>query len=363
MQKGNLKTNKYREWLAVLLLAIALLIVIWAFSDFPIEQSNFAIDWKQIWEATHNFQAQYGSTELRTPPWALPFIWPLTLFNLSTSWALASFATISVLVISVPRSAEKRKWIASIGLLLLSYPALRQIIDGNIEAMIIAGVLLALIALRREHALLFALGLLLLGAKIQESWLLIPFLIWQQWRDWPKEKRVQSYLWVLAIASPLLLWKGQEWLDALIHFPFPGTAIDSSLQATIARLGWPEFVFWASWALLVLSISIVLLRRKIKADRLGSALLISSALLLGPYAASNSVLTPFAIGVIPLFQKRPIWGLALSTLYFFPYFKLGDLAWRMNWESSYWTLVLLITLATLLFSVYKDSPKFFEEKY
>ena len=244
MKKEKPETNKVKLWLASAFLTSALLFISWAFSDFPIQESNFGIDWKQIWEGTRNFGAGYGDTELRTPPWALPLIWPLTLFNLASSWAMASSITLTVLLLSVPRSADKRKWLSSIFLLVLSYPALRQIIDGNIEAMIIGGVFLSLGAMRKENALFFALGLLLLGAKIQESWILIPALVWQQWHSWPKQKRWQSYLWMLGIPIPFLLWKGQEWLNAIINFPWQGTAIDSSLKAPFSRLEWPSSLYW-----------------------------------------------------------------------------------------------------------------------
>ena len=92
-------------------------------------------------------------------------------------------------------------------------------------------------------------------------------------------------------------------------------------------------------------------------DRMGSALLITGALLLGPYAASNSVLTPFAIGVIPLFQKRPLLGLILTVFFFFPFLKLGDTLWRMNMESNYWSFVLVLSFGVILLSELNSAHK------
>lgn len=319
---------------------------------------NIAIDWKHIWNGTHNLAAYYGVTELRTPPWALIFVWPLTLLSLERSWALAAYLTLVVLSLSAPQSEGRGERLLGTLLLVAAYPALRQLIDGNLEALIIGGALLLAYSLARQKAWPFALSLLLLSAKIQETWLLLPFAIYQQWRSWPRAERLKPYLYSGAIAALPLLIYGGGWVEAMVSFPWPGTLIDAGLSATMQRLGLPMALYWALWMGAMGALIYLWSAGRLGAERASYALLITAALLLGPYAASNTALTPFALGVIPLALVRPLWGLPLAGLYYLPYLMLGDAEWRFGQESNYWTLVLGLTFLALLWDVWKgsDSP-------
>jgi hypothetical protein len=339
---------KVQKLTALVLLAIAALLFVWAFAHLPWQDSGFAIDWKQIWQATHGLRADYAHTELRTPPWVLPVLWIFTSFPLSVSWALAACATLAVLVFSVPRSAGKRMWQLGVLLLASSYPALRQIVDGNLEALVIGGVLLLLWAAGRQHPLGLAIGLLLAAAKVQETWLLLIVLGIILIRTWPKRSLLQTLVYAAALAAPFLIWRGGDWLFAILHFPWPGTAIDSSLQASFARFGFPNFSYWGVW-LAGLAVSLfVIRRRRWMVGRIEAGLLVTAGLLLAPYAASNSVLTPLAIGVVPFFQQNRRAGLGLLFFYFLPYLGLSRPDLRAGYEALYWTLVLLLTWLFLI---------------
>ena len=189
----------------------------------------------------------------------------------------------------------------------------------------------------------------MLAAKIQASWLLLPYLAYLAWRSWPRALALRSLTWTLGLAAPLLLWKGGAWLNAMIAFPWPGTLIDSSLQASLARLNAPTWLIWGAWLLLAALLVFRFLRDAPLLERSKIAALVTGGLLLGPYAASNSVLTPYALGVISLLQRRPLIGAALAALYSLPYLALSNPDWRFAWESTYWTAVLVITLLVLLF--------------
>ena len=339
--------NNQQLIIAIVIVLLGGLIIVWAFHFLPIQNSALAIDWKQNWTATNSFQARYGSTELRAPPWVLPLIWPFSLFSLSSSWALISLASFFIFIISVPKVKQKLFWLIPLLLLVFSYPSLRQIVDGNIEAIIIGGSLLALTAFHQKHALLIAVSILLIAAKMQESFLLIPFLLLDQFQNWPNKKRIQSYFWIILLAGPFLIWKGAAWLIAIIEFPWPGSAIDSSLQATFGRLGWSDYFLWGLRGLIILIVLVIIYRKQLHVDRFGFATLITASLLIGLYAASDSVITPLAIGVIPLLQKHTKRGLGLVALYYLPYAYLKEIDLRFSVESNYWTLVLLITLLHL----------------
>ena len=54
------------------------------------------------------------------------------------------------------------------------------------------------------------------------------------------------------------------------------------------------------------------------------------------------MVTPLAIGLIPLALKRPHLGLPLVSLHYLAFALLPFSEWRIAWESSYWALVLIL---------------------
>lgn len=100
------------KFLAIFLLIAIGVAIAWLFSGLPIEDAGIAIDWKQIWSATHGFRATFGESGLFNPPWVLPLIWPITAFPFPISWGLSVYATLAVLLSSVSRSIGKGYWIA-----------------------------------------------------------------------------------------------------------------------------------------------------------------------------------------------------------------------------------------------------------
>lgn len=329
---------KSRSLLAVVLLLAAAAMLVIVFNSLPIENAALAIDWKQIWVGTHAFSANYGTTELRTPPWALPVIWPLTMLPLGISWGLAAAATLAVLVLAVPRQ-ETRGWLMGVLLLAGSYPALRQLIDGNLEALVIGGVLLMLAADRGKHPWLLAIGLLMAAAKIQETWLFFAIFCFHIWRTWQPAKIGKAGLSAFVVAAAFLVWRGGDWWQALVTFPWPGTAIDSSLSAFSARVS--AGLVWILWPLVLITTFLVV-RPGRRIEQLEAGVVVAAGLLLAPYAASNSVLTPLALTAPVLLLQRPLLGAGLLILADLPYLLLGNLAWRTGAESNYWTVMIFV---------------------
>ena len=124
--------------------------------------------------------------------------------------------------------------------------------------------------------------------------------------------------------------------------------MDSSLHGLLLRFGWPGWL-WGLAAAGILAIGWWALQRRGWAlGRLEAGALIAGGLLLAPYAASNSVLTVLAIGIVPLFQRAPLLGLALIVLYDLPLISGGNVELRLMWEATYWTGVLLLSWLALL---------------
>jgi hypothetical protein len=331
---------KARLQLAALVLASAAL-VSWFFYKLPVGRADLAIDWKVFWSATRGFAIHYLGNLVFSPPWTLALLWPLTALPLRLSWGFAAYGTLAALLACMPRSSSRWRNLAAALLLCTSYPAVRQLVDGNLEAFVFGGVLLLVWAAGRRSAAGFALGALLASSKIQASWLLLLFASWWIYTNWLRREFWKAAIYIALPVLITIVWRGGDWLEALARFPFRGTALDASLFATGSRLSLPGAITGIIW-LLVLAGSIWALRDRRMPGRAQASLLVSAGLLLAPYAASNSVLTPLALGVPLLFPRRPWVGLSLFVLANAPFVFLNDVSWRTNYEASYWTLVLIV---------------------
>jgi hypothetical protein len=99
---------------------------------------------------------------------------------------------------------------------------------------------------------------------------------------------------------------------------------------------------------------IVALRSKPTLTREKAAMLITASLMLAPYAAGNSFLTPFAIGIIPMWQTRRRLGwllIALVNVQFIWQFAFRDFAY---WNGGYYNTALMILIwAIWCWQIYK----------
>jgi hypothetical protein len=351
----NPESTRAKNLIALALLLVAGSLLVWAFGRLPIQDSGLAIDWKVFWEASRNLRADYSGGLFFSPPWVFPLLWPFSLFPLGVSWGLAACVALAVLIVSVPREFGKRSWLLGVVILCGSYPALRQFVDGNLEAIVIGGTLLVLWALPKRHAPAMTLGVLLLATKLQASWLCLLVLFFWIYNTWPRRELLKTVALTLTIVATSLLWKGGDWWAALQTFPFQGTAIDSSLWANAEFM--PPLSIWVLVAGILLVTLQILRRPGRQLGRIEIGALLAAGLLLSPYAASNSVLTQLAIGVIPLVLEYPALGFAALTFYFLPYIALSRPDLRANYEGMYWTGVLLLTWLVLIGSLWLKRSK------
>lgn len=344
---------KARVKLTALLLTAAFLVV-WAFSRLPVGRGDLAIDWKVFWFATQNFSANYSGYLVFSPPWTLVLLWPLTWIPLQLGWGISAFLTLLVLVLAASHEGAGIRNLIAILLLCTSYPAVRQLVDGNLEAIVIGGVLLILWAAAHRSAWVFALGMLLAASKIQASWLLLAFAALWIWRNWPRREFWRAAAFVAIPVVATLAWRGADWLEALGRFPFRGTPLDASLLATGARLGVPIIAIGLVMLAVLVGTAWALRKNDWRLGRLQAGLLVSVSLLLAPYAASNSVLTPLALGATTLYTRKPWLGLFFFFFANVMYLFVGDAIWRQFYEATYWAAVLLLLWVSLAWETTKS---------
>ena len=325
-------------------LILSAVVFILFFQQLPIEAGSIAIDWKKIWPQLEGGAVQYRAGYLMNPPWAALMV-PLGLLPLRASWGLLAFITTLVLIVSVPRIPNRRLYWLSVALLVFSYPSLRHMIDGNFEALVIAGALLTLQGYRRRQPVVLALGILLISGKPQAA--ALPILVLgiyalASWRN-PDLRRfwLTATLIVLAVVIPLLLWQGGEWLTAMLQIPERESIMDASIAAALHRTGFVPDWLTSLLRLMVLVVTIGLAWMtwpSLSREKMG--FLLAAGLLIAPYASGNSQLAVLAVGVIPLFQKRPALGAALILMTAFPILWSDEL--RFNYSGYYSTVTMLV---------------------
>jgi hypothetical protein len=338
--------------IALVLVFIAALIMIAFFERISLEGNTLAIDWKSLYPNLKDGHIVYRGGSVMIAPWSLPAILPLGFFSLRASWALLALATLTVLALSVPHRRNQR---LALILLLTSFPVLRQVVDGNVEVLVIAGVLLLIYGFRSGHLIATVIGLLLATAKPQETWLLMLVLATYFLRAWSLQRIFELGMSLAIIVVPALLLFGGAWRDAMQNiFPPPGTEVDITLWACLHRLGAGTTIAIIVWILFFAATIYITLFAKPTLSREKAAMLIAASLLLAPYAAGNSFLTVLAVGIIPLFQSRPRLGwflILLIDLQYILQFVARDFLYANG--AYYWMLMLVFVWAYWGWQIYK----------
>jgi hypothetical protein len=366
------KPVSYAILAASILVSAGLFLLI--FRMLPIEGTTLGSDWRTIWRGVNQGQAAFGVTRrgiggMYTPPWTLLFLLPLGFLPFKESWGIISLVSLISLVFSVPqKKGGKADWLAIL-LLVSSFPAMRNLADGNLEAIVVAGIVLLVVGFARTSPFLLALGVILSTAKFQETWLLLlvlPYLIYRCWTTTQWIKLLVILLPILALGMEL--W-GREWLAALLGAQFlqnptsaqlsnvmgRGTLIDITLTAGLVRLGAPVWLARLAWLVLfglTLLLSIKILRQNQQLTRYRAAFWVTASILLAPYASGDSFLTILALAVIPIFQQdRPL-GIILLALVDLPYLASHQLLF--SYQAFYWTILALAVWVILSLRLDKE---------
>ncbi len=341
-----------RVGVLILILIVSGLIFL-IFSNLPNDQTGQAIDWKVFYNSTHGFKIDYPGNRVYSPPWVLALLWPFTIWSLPVSRGLAAAVTVAVFILSVPAIPNRWKYVFSVVLMVLAYPMIRHLLDGNLEAMIVGGVLLSVYAYRKKSALAMILSMVLLSSKVQESWLFLILLVIALSRDWPGKLIRELVLGIGIITIPFLAWKGGEWLSALSFFPYSQSLIDSSLRHILESMGISNLIGWVIWGFTLALTLWILFKAKFELTSRTAALLIISGMMLSNYLAGDSMVTALALGVIPVFQGRPSLGILLILFFFIPDLFVTRIDLRLALENIYWGGVLFITWAIFIWDCFQ----------
>lgn len=346
------RRHKFLGWafLAVVLMAVLFLFAI-CFEQIPTQNNSLAWDWKAFWPSIRGGDLQYLPADgLRFPPWALVPLLPLGFLPMQTAWGILAGIGVFILVASVPRTRSKAFYWLSVLLLVLSFPSIRNIADGNMENLVVGGVLLILYGYASKRPYAVVIGVLLATIKLQEVTLLLVVVALYMLLTWTPRNWLKVGLWLTGAIALSLLWRGQSWFVALFglnYLKYTNSIIDISVSAALRRLGFiPPFVIALFWMAIFGVTLFAAWKSRTTLSREKAGMLIAGSLLIAPYAAGNSVLSVLAIGIIPLLQSNLLLGGILIVLVNLPY--LWSLDMLYNYQAYYWTIVVFLIWAILV---------------
>lgn len=343
--------SSWLHWLfAGALLTIAVGSFLWAAQFLPLDDVGYGADWRNVfWGAWQSGSLEY-SPGLNNPPWTMWLVWPFALLPFRMSWALWTLLTIIVLVLSVPPRPNGRVHVWMTLALLLSFWTLRVLVEGNLAALVVGGVLLIVSGLRRATPWPVIVGIVLAAAKVQESWLFLLALVWWLVKTWPSQRALTVIGGVATLTLPAMLVSGSDWLASAFGAHSSFLLHAARTTGNVSWLGiarWAEISpvwTWLVWLLVLLTTLWVL---QVSGPALGqekAGFLVAASMLLSPYTGGASLPVLLALALIPLWQKHFRLGLALWLWSNTPYLSLitGPLAEGVLWPD--WVQMMLILL-------------------
>jgi hypothetical protein len=329
------KRGRNSQWLialGVIIIASAAFVIL--FERIPIEGTSLGIDWHSIWSGMNRGRPLYGSWMV-TPPWIILAILPLAFISFQASWGIVLLITMGAVILSIPRTQNRIAFTLMALLMGTAFSHLRHAADGNLEGLIILGVLAILWAFGRGDPYAMAVGIFLASAKVQVTWLLLLFVLGSMVVRWPWRRWLITLGLVGASIGIGLIWRGREWVQTLWVVRELSQPVDISLWAAAPRLGLPSWLAILI-ALVVLAISVGAMRSgRWSVSREKAGVLVSASLLVAPYAAGNSLLSSLVVGGAPLLLASPALGIATFVLDDLKY--LSPNAWMVAWGPTYAT--------------------------
>jgi hypothetical protein len=331
------------------------------FEQIPIQNNTLAMDWKTFWSSLRGGDLQYWPSEgVRFPPWSIVPLLPLGLLPMQAAWGILVAVGIFLQVVSVPRIGSRSFYWLTILLLIISFPSIRNFADGNMESLVVGGVLLILYGYSSKHLNAVVIGILIASIKLQEVTLLLVVLALYILITWTPYNRMKIGLYLSGAIGISLVWRGQSWFVSLFganYQKYTNSIIDISVSAAIRRLDFiPTYVI-PLISIVILGITLfVAWKSRMTLPREKAGMLIAGSILIAPYASGNSVLSLLAIGIIPLFQSNKLLGGFLIALVNIPFLWSSEMLY--NFQAYYWTIIVFITWAFLTWRGLSEHSQF-----
>jgi hypothetical protein len=357
-----------RAWLEIILIigTIVCLGVLFAsgFDQMPLEQAGIATDWTtRIYKGLEGGVLEYVPIRgPHHPPWSMLPVIPLGLLGASASWGVLVYTYLLVLTFSVPYKRPIWRSVLALALLLSAHVTLRTALDGNLEILSLAGVLLLVIGYNNVNGWILAIGVLLGSAKPQVGALLIIVVAFYVLRVWPRSEWLKAAALVLPIVALTALWRGREWFEIGFSTGHLGWIGSGVLGQTLSPIGAAAVI-----VLVIVALLYVLFKTGTTLSREKAAFIIATTLIIAPYGSIVSLLSLIAVGIIPLFLRRFWLGLLLILLMNVPTLTrllgfLTDLGVQPDVPQAFWNIPLLCAWGSLGWHVVSASRQSDEQE-
>jgi hypothetical protein len=199
---------------------------------------------------------------------------------------------------------------------------------GQLEVFTILGVMLGYRAVARHKPYWLSLGLLLMAAKPQETWIIVMLLVFGSWRQWSGRDWLKIVGPALSVAVITSTWLGADWLLRTVSGA--ATYAQDWENISLWHLGeWlPRVVVLLVWGLIA-GLSFWALRQA-RLSRSGLGLAATSSSLLSPYLTNPHLLMTLCFGWGALLDRSLLWGVLayLASLTPLLRFASADQTWN-----------------------------------
>jgi lipid-A-disaccharide synthase-like uncharacterized protein len=355
MQQLQTEQQKWLEIALIIVVVIALgALFAWMFGQLPTERAGIAYDWTfRIYEALEGGKLQYQPiVGPHHPPWSMLPLIPLGLLSPSASWGVLVYAYLLVLTISVPYKRPIWRSVLALILMLVSSVAVRAMLDGNLEILSLTGSLVLILGYNTRRPLVVAIGVLLASAKPQVGTSLIVVVGIYMLLTWPRAAWLKAAAVVLPIVVVTFLWRGRDWLEVGLATGHSGWVGSSILTHSL-----PPILAWALIGAVGVITLFILAKSDYTLSREKAGMIIAANLFIAPFGSVNSLLPVLAVGIIPLFIRRPWLGLPVIALLIFP--NVLRLGWALSNQAipadvpdEFWNIPVFVAWAILAWQVY-----------
>jgi hypothetical protein len=280
---------------------------------------------------------------LNNPPWILIILSPMAVFPPAVMHGALVATTFMALYWAM---RDYRRFKISYPLTIISLPMLANLWVGQLEVFTILGVMLGYRAIARHKPYWLSLGLLLMAAKPQETWIIVLLLVFGSWRQWSGRDWLKIVAPALLVAIITSAGLGVDWLARIVS----GAAtyaqdwenislwhLSEWLPQVVVLLVWVLIAGLTFWAL-----------RQAHLSRSGLGLAATSSNLLSPYLTNPHLIMTLCFGWGALLDRSGRWGALayLASLTPLLRFTSADQTWNqldllfplMVWLGLLWTM-------------------------
>ncbi len=311
-QKPSLKTILILAAAAIILLGIS---IYYAYVSYPM--AVMGTDWKQIGASIRNGHVTWGGG-MYNPPWGVLFLMPLGFLPLEVGWAILIALTFVVVFLCVPKDTSRRNLLLLLLAGLFSYFTVFTISGGNLDTLVVLGLMLSIWAYQHDRPFLLAAASLLATIKPQVVFLFYIALGVVILKTKSRDFIIRFGAAVVGVILLSMVWEGRGWLDSILSYRVEFQRWGISFPSICLTFGCPDALVWFVRVAVAGAAIYSVLRSRTPVDRINTGLLCAASCFVANYAGGVSLMVIQLVAMLPFTLRRPVRGGIAHLLMFFP---------------------------------------------